>query len=59
MACAYTTIASIIAYGACIGPSKLSISYNISAAMSCPAAVRYRNSQIRRFNVLSCQCRSL
>jgi len=37
MAWAYTIIASIMAYIAGVGPSKPSISYNVSAAVSCAA----------------------
>jgi len=44
MAWAYTIIASIIAYSAGVGPSKPSISYDVSAAVSFAAVVKHRNS---------------
>jgi len=43
MASAYTIIASVIAYSAGVGPSKPSISYDVSAAVSCAAVVKYHN----------------
>jgi len=41
-----------MAYTGGVGPSKPSISYDISAAVLCAAVVKYCNSQIRRSNVL-------
>jgi len=55
MAWAYTIIASVMAYSAGLGPSKLSVSYDVSVAVSCATTVKYCNSQMRCSNALTRQ----
>ena len=43
---------ALMAHSAGVGPSKPSISYDVSAAVSCAAVVKCRHSQIRRSNAL-------
>jgi len=43
MVWAYTIIVSVMAYSVGVGPSKPSISYDVSAVVSCDTVVKYGN----------------